>query len=435
MVMSDWQDSVPPASVPAHPHAAPSLEWNTPGAVARAEASALTREALVLIARHTSPGDGSGPAALRSAPADLFQAARLRASDSDGEQQMAAMFAALDPTWRVLHDVPAADQDAATPRVVSHLLLSPHGLFPVRVRRRPGAAVTVAGDEVLIDGTPTDDVAILRRDAATVSERLHAATGLRVIPRPLLVFTGHDSLAALSDPHDVHVLSAPTLVSTLSEARDLAIFVGHQGLDEDLVSLLWAACLDPTTWNPTPTVHVPAPRVHPACESTPTIIDPGAVPLAQVDAHMRALREAAKNTPGPARTATSAHAALPSRVISITPGALARGAVTQQRAHTPQAPRQVWENDQGEVLPVPVRPRILRGQANPTHVSDMGVFSRLGVGLIGVGVAAVTSMAISAPTSAAAYEPTRDQVSHSVQQSGGVLHDISGADPSQRSGR
>ena len=65
----------------------------------------------------------------------------------------------------------------------------------------------------------------------------------------------------------------------------------------------------------------------------------------------------------------------------------------------------------------------------------MGVFSRLGVGLIGVGVAAVTSMAISAPTSAAAYEPTRDQVSHSVQQSGGAHHDTSGADPSQRSGR
>ena len=372
---------------------------NGAGSGARVDAEDLLCEA----AQRLSGGDEAGHR-------ESLDAAEARARDAAAEKQVAGLLATLSGDWRVLHSVRA--DHVADP--LSHLLIGTYGLVVVRVRDRRGSTVTVAMDDVLVDGVRCRDVQAARDEAWHVSEHLWNVTGVRVMPRPVVVYTGQASMAVLADPHDVHVMAADGLVEALSDALDLANLTGHTTLSDEAVEIVVEAARRESTWQQAVRRRIaaeaashaaavaPVPRrsrlrgrtvsdaAAPAAPVTgsPEIWSPGQVPLDEVARQAAARQAAARQVPSKVQMPRtgSAFSRLPSEQV-----AAAQRAAAIQFGAGPMPE------------PTPLK-RILRGQENPTKVEDLGWGSRVGVGLIGVGGGAGTAMVASPQAAAAATE-------------------------------
>jgi hypothetical protein len=78
------------------------------------------------------------------------------------------------PPWRVLHAVPLGTGRGD----VDHVLLGPPGVVTVNTEHHPGRAVRVDGDQLTVDGRPTEDVPHARAEAERAARLLAAARGV-----------------------------------------------------------------------------------------------------------------------------------------------------------------------------------------------------------------------------------------------------------------
>ena len=77
------------------------------------------------------------------------------------------------PPWRVLHSVPVGTGRGD----IDHVLLGPPGVVTVNTEHHPGQAVRLDGDELTVDGCPTEHVPRARTEAERVGRLLAAARG------------------------------------------------------------------------------------------------------------------------------------------------------------------------------------------------------------------------------------------------------------------
>ncbi|HSK61684.1 MAG TPA: DUF5710 domain-containing protein [Actinomycetospora sp.] len=78
------------------------------------------------------------------------------------------------PPWRVLHSVPVG----AGPGDVDHVLLGPPGVVTVNTQHHPGCVVRVDGDQLTVDGSPTEHLPLARAEADRAGRLLAAARGV-----------------------------------------------------------------------------------------------------------------------------------------------------------------------------------------------------------------------------------------------------------------
>lgn len=77
------------------------------------------------------------------------------------------------PPWRVLHSVPVGTGRGD----IDHVLLGPPGVVTVDIEHHPGQAVRFDGDQLTVDGCPTEHVPRARTQAERVGRLLAAARG------------------------------------------------------------------------------------------------------------------------------------------------------------------------------------------------------------------------------------------------------------------
>jgi len=77
------------------------------------------------------------------------------------------------PPWRVLHSVPVGTGRGD----IDHVLLGPPGVVTVNTEHHPGRAVRFDGDQLTVDGCPTEHVPRARTEAERVGRLLAAARG------------------------------------------------------------------------------------------------------------------------------------------------------------------------------------------------------------------------------------------------------------------
>jgi hypothetical protein len=129
------------------------------------------------------------------------------------------------PPWRVLHAVPVG----AGPGDVDHVLLGPPGVVTVNTRHHPGRVVRVDGDQLTVDGSPTEHIPHARAEAERAGRLLAAARGVGDEEAPpvtaaLAVVAASVALAP-GAPHPRGVLvatpaNAPRLITALPAALD-----------------------------------------------------------------------------------------------------------------------------------------------------------------------------------------------------------------------
>ena len=94
--------------------------------------------------------------------------------------------------WLVLDDVPVSRQGA----LLDHLLIGPGGVFAIRVHLHPGSDVRLSRTRIEIDGRSTNYLRDARLERGRVQQMLHAAAGLMVEVRSVIVLGGATSAAS-----------------------------------------------------------------------------------------------------------------------------------------------------------------------------------------------------------------------------------------------
>jgi hypothetical protein len=220
------------------------------------------------------PGIGITHEAARRRQAEGAGADRSWRVGADGEFAVAHLLATLTevsrwdrwrgraPRWWVLHSVPLGDGHGQAHTDVDHLLIGPPGLVSINTKHHRTGKLYLDGDQLVVNGYPTDYVPKARREAQRVTSLLqatHTAHGDcelagRVPVRSLLAIVG-GRLMTGHWPAGVTVVMTSTLVQ--------AIRAFPAVLDPDRVAAVYALARRSTTWNPTPpsaAVKVPAPR-------------------------------------------------------------------------------------------------------------------------------------------------------------------------------
>lgn len=173
------------------------LAGNRPGAMARARALELRRQAPVrtwlcrLLGVRTEEG-----------------AFRIGAQ---GESAVAARLATLDGSrWRVIHSVPVG-RDRSD---IDHVVIGPPGVFTVNTKHHPGGLVWVGGPRVTVNGRSTWYVRNARFEAGRASRLLTAACGFPVPVRAVIAVVGA-RLVVRRQPGGADVVDARALAGWL----------------------------------------------------------------------------------------------------------------------------------------------------------------------------------------------------------------------------
>ncbi|MFC4244059.1 nuclease-related domain-containing protein [Gryllotalpicola reticulitermitis] len=153
------------------------------------------------------------------------------------ELRIAGELAKLGPEWVVLHSVPVGERG----EIVEHLAIGPAGVFAVGLMHEQGSAVSVQGEQLLVNGAARPHLAVSRDAATEAAVRLTRASGVNVPVRGLLVAIAPRSLAVLGEPDDVGVTSERGLHKRLATAAGQ--------LDSSQVAAIVAVASEPSTWH------------------------------------------------------------------------------------------------------------------------------------------------------------------------------------------
>jgi Nuclease-related domain len=199
---------LPITTLAAEPAADADLAVNRPGAFSAQRARQLTRAAPVGARLHR--------ALRRTDPLGTLHAV------ADAERRVGWALDRLDPSWRVLHSVPIG----ADHPVISHLVISPAGVFTLLSRRHrrwgrdvaaPARVVAMVDRDALhIDGRALPYLSQARAQAWRAARALSAAVSETVHVRPLVVLVGCDDVRFHGLPEGVEVLSRARLVRRLT---------------------------------------------------------------------------------------------------------------------------------------------------------------------------------------------------------------------------
>jgi hypothetical protein len=159
-----------------------------------------------------APGIGVGYEAARRLRTKGTGADHSWRIGADGEITVAAVLSTLTepsrldrlrrraPAWRVLHSVPVGTGRGD----IDHVLIGPPGVVTINTKHHRAGRLALDGDELIVNGRPTDYIPTARREAqraaALISSALdateHPELAARVIVRPALAVVGGRVLIA-----------------------------------------------------------------------------------------------------------------------------------------------------------------------------------------------------------------------------------------------
>lgn len=173
------------------------LVWNQAGSAAREQAHALEQGAPIQTWLARLSGTHTEERAWRiGAHGEVLVAERLMA------------LRRRDPSWGFLHAVPVGDRGSD----IDHLVVGPGGVFTLNTKNHPGGRIWVGGDTVMVNGHRVPYVRNSRFEAQRAGRLLSRATGMHLEVVPLIVFVGLPDITVASQPEDVHILRARSLV-------------------------------------------------------------------------------------------------------------------------------------------------------------------------------------------------------------------------------
>lgn len=199
----------------------------------RAEGGQAAGDGWVDLARN-APGIGVSYEAARRRQADGVGADRSWRVGADGEVRVAELLGELTTPstwdrlrrrpagWRVLHSVPLLDARGRGRGDIDHVLIGPPGVVTVNTKHHRAGRLELDGDDLVVNGRPTEYVRKARLEALRAAELLRAAlldvgaTELagRLVVRPLLAIVG-GRLLVTSWPTGVTVVMTRQLVPIL----------------------------------------------------------------------------------------------------------------------------------------------------------------------------------------------------------------------------
>lgn len=97
--------------------------------------------------------------------------------------------------WLVLDDVPVSRQGD----LLDHLLIGPGGVFAIRVHLHPGSDVRLSRNRIEVDGRSTNYLRDARLESGRVQQMLHAAAGLVVEVRAVIVLGATSAVLRMPD--------------------------------------------------------------------------------------------------------------------------------------------------------------------------------------------------------------------------------------------
>jgi hypothetical protein len=153
---------------------------------------------------------------------------------AEGERATAGWLGRLPDGWHLFNDVP----DAGYPTSIDHLLVTPAGVFTVRVRSLTGK-IWVASRELRHDGHKTSFLPKAVAEAKRASKLLSATLGRPIEVRPILAILA-DDWTIKERPTDVFV-AAPRGVKDWLRSQPGVLSPGE-------VVTISAAVAKPGTW-------------------------------------------------------------------------------------------------------------------------------------------------------------------------------------------
>jgi hypothetical protein len=179
---------------------------------------------------------------------------------AEGEFEVADLLATLTRTswwdrwrgratgWFVLHSVPLGDGRGQVRGDVDHLVVGPPGLVSINTKHHRTGRLTLDGDELVLNGKPTEYVPKARREAQRVAGLLRQAlAGLpalatrRIPVRPVIVIVG-GRLRVETWPSGVTVVMTDRLIAAV---RAFPAVLSPTG-----VAAVYEMARRSTTWNP-----------------------------------------------------------------------------------------------------------------------------------------------------------------------------------------
>src|SRR5690348_11045959 len=195
--------------------------------------------------------------------ADGTGAARSWKAGPDGDAEVAGLLETLvrpsrwdrlrgrGARWFVLHGVGLGDGRSRAGGGVDHLVIGPPGVASISTRNHPAGRVLLDGEQLAVNGTPTEYVAEARQEAERVEGFL----------RPALAAAGQAELAARVPVRPVIAVVGARLTVTAWPAR-VTVAMSHQLVerlrafpavfDPEQVAAIYGAARPPRVWNPAP---------------------------------------------------------------------------------------------------------------------------------------------------------------------------------------
>ena len=173
-------------------------------------------------ARQRALAEREAQGVVRHVVARLFDAKtdeRAWRIGADGEEAVAAQFAALGPQWRVLHAVPVGERGAD----IDHVVIGPGGVFTVNAKHHPRAAVWVGGDVVMVNRRRAPYVRASRFEARRAARLLTEHAGFPVPVTGVIAIVGaRRGFLVRNQPsdHSVAVVSRGAIVPFLHAQPD-----------------------------------------------------------------------------------------------------------------------------------------------------------------------------------------------------------------------
>ncbi|MDN5852400.1 MAG: NERD domain-containing protein [Actinomycetia bacterium] len=178
-----------------------------------------------------APGIGVSSEAARRLRTEGAGADRSWWVGAEGEITVAAVLSTLTepsrldrlrrraPAWKVLHSVPVGTGRGD----IDHILIGPPGVVTINTKHHRAGRLALDGDELIVNGRPTDYIPTARREAQRAAGLLdsaldatgHPELAARLIVRPVLAVVGGRVLITSWAP-GVSVVMTRQLTHTLT---------------------------------------------------------------------------------------------------------------------------------------------------------------------------------------------------------------------------